>query len=143
MTTFEFIQNWTRRFRLKTYHVFIALWSFLSGKFGLRRKSPESLPDAREAAQVVVSRDPAEAPAKTVYADTADSADQRSDWELKTQTEIDFGRLDDLEAFAEEMTVPKETIQRWIAAGILTPVEIRVAERLVKIMRDKDRKDGS
>lgn len=143
MRKFEFIRNWTQRFRFTISTFMRTFWRFLAGKIGIRREPSDRLPIPPAATRVIVEGESiAESHEKAVYADTAGNSDRRSEWELKGQPDIDFGRLDDLEAFAEEMTVPKETIERWVAAGILSPVEIRVAERLIKIMREKDRKNG-
>jgi len=60
-----------------------------------------------------------------------------SDAAVKSQADIDFYRLDNLEDFAQESTVARETIERWISAGILSPGETKIAERLIKIMRER------
>jgi len=57
---------------------------------------------------------------------------------VKLHAEIDFYRLDNLEDFAKESTVARETIERWISAGILSPGETKIAERLIKIMRERE-----
>ncbi len=57
---------------------------------------------------------------------------------VKSQADIDFYRLDNLEDFAKESTVARETIERWISAGILSPGETKIAERLIKIMRERE-----
>jgi hypothetical protein len=63
---------------------------------------------------------------------------------LEDSPEIDLTSLDDLDARADGMTVPAETIESWVAAGILSPRETEVAERLVRLMRAKHRpKSGS
>ena len=59
---------------------------------------------------------------------------------LDSQNEIDLHSLNDLESVAKELTVPKETLQRWVAAGILSPNETKIAERLIKLMRENDRR---
>ena len=52
--------------------------------------------------------------------------------------EIDFSKENDLEAYTKRVNVPRETIERWVAAGILRPDEIKVAEKMLKIMRKRD-----
>jgi hypothetical protein len=52
--------------------------------------------------------------------------------------EIDFSKENDLEAYTKRLNVPRETIERWVAAGILRPDEIKVAEKMLKIMRKRD-----
>jgi hypothetical protein len=52
--------------------------------------------------------------------------------------EIDFSRENDLEAYTKRLHVPREVIEKWVAAGILRPDEIKVAEKMLKIMRKKD-----
>jgi len=61
------------------------------------------------------------------------------DFALKTHQDIDFTRQDNLEEYLQEITVSKETIQSWISAGILSPHDVRIAEKLIKIMRQSDR----
>ena len=56
--------------------------------------------------------------------------------------DIDLVSLDDLEACAEELTLPAETIESWVGAGILSPRETEIAERLIRIMRARDLKRG-
>lgn len=58
---------------------------------------------------------------------------------LKTHQDIDISRRDNLEEYAQEITVSQETLQSWVSAGILSPSEIKIAEKLIKIMRDKER----
>jgi|GEM_PF-1542193 len=58
--------------------------------------------------------------------------------EVNSQVDIDFYRLDNLEDYAKESTIAWETIERWISAGILTPGETKIAERLIKIMRERE-----
>lgn len=71
-------------------------------------------------------------------------ADADPDLTVKTRSipEIDFTGRDNLEAYAEELAVPAETIEKLIGAGIMSPNEITLAERLIRIMREKDRKGG-
>jgi hypothetical protein len=62
---------------------------------------------------------------------------------VKSQADIDFYRLDNLEDFAKESTVARETIERWISAGILSPGETIIAEKLIKIMREREHSQNS
>ncbi len=57
--------------------------------------------------------------------------------DLNPEGEIDFSRVRDLEAYTENLNVPEEGITRWISAGLLSPDEIRTAERMVQIIRKK------
>ena len=52
--------------------------------------------------------------------------------------EIDFSKENDLETYTKSLNVPEEVIESWVAAGILRPDEIQVAEKMLKIMRKKD-----
>ena len=52
--------------------------------------------------------------------------------------EIDFSKENDLETYTKSLNVPEEVIESWVAAGILRPDEIQVAEKILKIMRKKD-----
>jgi len=54
------------------------------------------------------------------------------------EVEIDFRHTEDLEAYAENLNVPVETIETWISAGLLYPDEIRIAEKMVQILRKKE-----
>jgi hypothetical protein len=56
--------------------------------------------------------------------------------------DIDLVGLDDLEACAEELTLPAETIESWVGAGILSPRETEIAEKLIRIMRAREMKRG-
>ena len=58
----------------------------------------------------------------------------------KNNLDIDLVSLDDLEACAEELTLPAESIESWIGAGILSPRETEIAERLIRIMRSRHQK---
>ena len=52
-------------------------------------------------------------------------------------SEIDLSRQADLEGYARDTDMSKESIERWISSGLLMPEELKVAEKLVKLMRDK------
>jgi hypothetical protein len=67
---------------------------------------------------------------------------QKSKVVPKNSLDIDLVSLDDLEACAEELTLPTETIESWVGAGILSPRETEIAERLIRIMRARDLKRG-
>jgi hypothetical protein len=54
--------------------------------------------------------------------------------DIHEQTEADFHGLINLEAFVKGTTVTRETIKKWVAAGILSPQETLVAEKLIKLM---------
>jgi hypothetical protein len=49
--------------------------------------------------------------------------------------EIDLSTQTDLEDYARGLSISKESIERWISSGLLMPEELKVAEKLVKIMR--------
>jgi hypothetical protein len=51
--------------------------------------------------------------------------------------EMAFTRQSDIDAYARGLTIPPEVIEKWISAGLLFPDEIRMAERIIKIMREK------
>jgi hypothetical protein len=55
-------------------------------------------------------------------------------WEM--EEEIDLSHQADLEGYARDLNVSKESIERWISSGLLMPEELKVAEKLVKIMRN-------
>lgn len=51
--------------------------------------------------------------------------------------EIDFTRTDDLESYMEDLKVPAGKIEGWISAGVLYPDEIKIAEKMIRILRKK------
>ena len=51
--------------------------------------------------------------------------------------EFDFSKESDLEDYTQRLSVSQEMIKRWIGAGILRPDEIKVAEKMLKIMRKR------
>gem|GEM_PF-2597663 len=59
--------------------------------------------------------------------------------DIKAAVDIDLLREDQLEDYANGMQIPPETLEKWIAAGILCPDEIRAAEKLLKMIRQKRR----
>jgi hypothetical protein len=50
------------------------------------------------------------------------------------EQEVDLANLMDLEAYAREPAVSRESIEQWISSGLLMPGELKVAEKLIKIM---------
>jgi hypothetical protein len=56
---------------------------------------------------------------------------------LEMDGEIDLSRQADLEDYARDINMSKESVERWISSGLLMPEELKVAEKLVKLMRDK------
>lgn len=59
-----------------------------------------------------------------------------SDQDLRQMdSEIDLSRRADLEDYARDINMSTESIERWISSGLLMPEELKVAEKLVKIMR--------
>ena len=73
---------------------------------------------------------------KDTNVDAFDS--ERNNFDTMPDPEIDFSKENDLEAYTKTLNVPREVIERWVAAGILRPDEIRVAEKILKIMRKND-----
>ena len=53
-------------------------------------------------------------------------------------SEVDFSYQGDLDAYVEGLTVPRQVIEHWISAGLLFPEEMKVAEKMVRIMRKKE-----
>ncbi len=58
-------------------------------------------------------------------------------YNLGLEGDVDFATMDSLEEYAEKSAVQIETVQQWVAAGILFPDEIKVAEKLIKILKEK------
>ena len=54
------------------------------------------------------------------------------EWEI--ENEIDLSTQTDLEDYARGLSISKKSIERWISSGLLMPEELKVAEKLVKIM---------
>ena len=52
--------------------------------------------------------------------------------------EIDFSRQLNLDDYADELSLPSATLEGWRAAGILCPSETKVAEKLIRIIREKE-----
>ena len=48
--------------------------------------------------------------------------------------EIDLANLTDLEAYARGSGVSRKSIEQWISSGLLMPDELKVAEKLIKMM---------
>ena len=48
--------------------------------------------------------------------------------------EIAFGHQGDLESYVRGLDLPKEAIERWISAGVLSPEETKVASQMIRIM---------
>jgi len=51
--------------------------------------------------------------------------------------ETAFTHQSDLDAYARGLSIPPEVIEKWISAGLLFPDEIRMAEKIIKILREK------
>lgn len=51
--------------------------------------------------------------------------------------EMAFTRQGDIDAYARGLSIPPETIEKWISAGLLFPDEIKMAEKIIKILREK------
>ncbi len=52
--------------------------------------------------------------------------------------DVAFSPQSDLEAYVRGLTVSREVIEDWIAAGLLLPEEIKMAEKMIKIMRKNE-----
>ncbi len=50
------------------------------------------------------------------------------------ENEIDLSHQADLEGYARDHSVSKESIERWISSGLLMPDEMKAAEKLVKLI---------
>jgi hypothetical protein len=69
----------------------------------------------------------------------ADFAQQVLESAADPENDIDLSPQRDLEDYAQELTISKEAIEQWISAGLLMPGELEVAEKIVKIMRKKEK----
>ena len=74
-------------------------------------------------------------------ADRSYDSDADSGSETIPDSDIDLSRDDYLETYANGKRITPETLEKWIAAGILYPDEIRAAEKLLKLIRNKKRLD--
>jgi hypothetical protein len=52
----------------------------------------------------------------------------------EAEHEVDLAGLTDLEAYARGSGVSRKFIEQWISSGLLMPEELKVAEKLVKMM---------
>lgn len=59
-----------------------------------------------------------------------------------TNQDIDSTGFDSLETYADGLSISQETIVKWINAGILSPRETELAEKIIRIMRERDRRSG-
>jgi hypothetical protein len=50
------------------------------------------------------------------------------------ENEVDLANLTDLEAYARGSRGSKKSIEQWISSGLLMPEELKVAEKLIKMM---------
>ena len=73
-----------------------------------------------------------EAPTETNHVET-DVVKSEDLWEM--DNDIDLSPQTDLEGYARRLNISKESIERWISSGLLMPEELKVAEKIVKIMR--------
>jgi hypothetical protein len=48
--------------------------------------------------------------------------------------EVDLANLTDLEAYARGSGISRKSIEQWISSGLLMPEELKVAEKLIKMM---------
>jgi hypothetical protein len=53
-------------------------------------------------------------------------------WDM--QNDVDFTHLTDLEGYARESSLSKKSIEQWISSGLLMPNELKVAEKLIRIL---------
>ena len=53
------------------------------------------------------------------------------------ENEIDLSRHADIEEYAKDINVSRESIERWISSGLLMPEELKMAEKLVQLMRKR------
>jgi hypothetical protein len=50
------------------------------------------------------------------------------------ENEVDLANLTDLEAYARGSGVSKKSIEQWISSGLLMPEELKVADKLKKML---------
>ena len=50
------------------------------------------------------------------------------------EQEVDLANLTDLEAYASGSRISKKSIEQWISSGLLMPEELKIAEKLIKMM---------
>ena len=61
----------------------------------------------------------------------------REKFNLRTNQDIDSTGFDNLEDYAERISMSEETIVKWVNAGILSPRETEEAEKIIKILRQR------
>ena len=88
----------------------------------------------------ILKKRPAQPPVEYIEESTqgGDTEAQSPDNNLRDLAhEIDLSPQQDLEDYARGLSVTKESIERWISSGLLMPEEMKVAEKLIKIMRKR------
>ncbi len=55
---------------------------------------------------------------------------------------VDFSYTGDLESYVRGLAVPRETIEEWISTGLLFPEEMKMAGKMVQILRRQEKDDA-
>ena len=101
----------------------MAIIKYLKNRFGKKRSTQQPVEYIQEKPQETET----------------DNDRARTTTELRElDNEIDLSSHHDLEDYARGLSVTKESIERWISSGLLMPEEMKVAEKLLKIMRRRD-----
>ncbi len=58
---------------------------------------------------------------------------------LQSLRHVDFSHNGDLEGYVRGLNVPRETIEQWISTGLLFPDEMKMAEKIIQIMRRQEK----
>jgi hypothetical protein len=87
---------------------------------------------------------PGSKPAKVEYiheapATSAPTAGSAPAAARETLDEIDFSPQSDLETYTHGLGVSRASVERWISSGLLMPEEIKVAEKMARIMRQREK----
>jgi hypothetical protein len=52
---------------------------------------------------------------------------------------VDFSYSGDLESYVRGLHVPRDVIEQWISTGLLFPDEMKMAEKMIQIMRRQEK----
>jgi hypothetical protein len=86
--------------------------------------------DRPEPAVTYVEEEPSQSEAVTLETQPAVEKPLR-----ELDGEIDLSRHADLEVYAKDINMSRESIEQWISSGLLMPEELKMAEKLLQLMR--------
>jgi hypothetical protein len=83
---------------------------------------------------------PAEAPAYVEVYDDSPTGQPPFQGAVDTgMPNVDFSYTGDLESYVRGLHVPRDVIEQWISTGLLFPDEMKMAEKMIQIMRRQEK----